>query len=210
MEYTDIEYIRIGIWSSGIIFTLLLTSLLAKTFYRAVIRPWRRIAPLTMADLKNRRKYKNLKESYLMKPIKAAIWISGIIFAILMVWGIALTIRYNFQGAPIKKQFIKLLNTANAENAAKLTDVEQMLSRLGTTKAELLRELKAEIARIEQESGGAPAGNAALVADYKSLCLLRDILEGKTTSTEALTINSDIPGDKYQKKEKSNSPTKTY
>lgn len=183
MEYPFTDYINIGIWVSGIIFTLLLTTLLTRIFYRSVIRPWRRIAPLTVADLKNRRKHKNLKETYLMKLIKAAIWVSGIIFAILMAWGIALSIRYDFQGEPIKKHFIPMLSNENADQAARLADIKQTIARIGSTKNEALWKVKAEIARIEREYGGAPVANAALMTDYKSLCLLRDILESTETGT---------------------------
>ena len=205
MELSDIEYIKIGIWSSGIVFTLLLTSLLTRIFYRAVIRPWRRIAPLTVTDLKKRRKYKHLKETCLMKDIKAGIWISGIIFAILMAWGIALCIRYNFQGAPIKKIFFLMMSSENVDKATELADIERTSTRIGSTKNEMLREIKAEIARIEQESGDALEHNPTLMADYKSLCLTRDILEGKATSTtnqEAVNAADDSIADEYKKPKK--------
>lgn len=208
MELSDIEYIKIGIWSSGIVFTLLLTSLLTRIFYRAVIRPWRRIAPLTVADLKMRRKYKHLKETYLMKLIKLGIWISGTIFTLLMAWGFALCIRYNFQGAPIKRIFFLMMSSENVDKATELADIERTSTRIGSTKNEMLREIKAEIARIEQESGDALEHNPALMADYKSLCLTRDILEGKATSTpaqEAKNTGEDkSPSKKKRKKKKRN------
>lgn len=205
MELSDIEYIRIGIWSSGIVFTLLLTSLLTRIFYRAVIKPWRRIAPLTVADLKTRRKYKHLKETWLMKLIKLGIWISGTIFTLLMVWGFALCIRYNFQGAPIKKIFFLMMSSENVDKATELADIERTSTRIGSTKNEMLREIKAEIARIEQESGDELKHNTALMADYKSLCLTRDILEGKATSTpaqEAKNTSEDKSSSKKKRKKK--------
>ena len=212
MELSDIEYIKIGIWSSGIVFTLLLTSLLTRIFYRAVIRPWRRIAPLTVTDLKKRRKYKHLKETCLMKVIKAGIWISGIIFALLMAWGIALCIRYNFQGAPIKKIFFLMMSSENVDKAAELADIEQTSARIGKTKEEMLREIKAEIARIERESGDTLEHDAALMADYKSLCLTRDILEGKATSTpaqEAKNTGEDKSSPKKKRKKKKRNDSST-
>ncbi|MBR6575765.1 MAG: hypothetical protein IKK73_01410 [Akkermansia sp.] len=205
MELSNIEYIRIGIWSSGIVFTLLLTSLLTRIFYRAVIRPWRRIAPLTVADLKTRRKYKHLKETWLMKLIKLGIWISGTIFTLLMVWGIALCIRYNFQGAPIKKIFFLMMSSENVDKATELADIERTSTRIGSTKNEMLREINAEIARIEQESGDDLEHNPALMADYKSLCLTRDILEGKVTRTpaqEAKNTGEDKSSPKKKRKKK--------
>lgn len=202
MELSDIEYLKIGIWSSGIIFTLFLTSLLTRIFYRTVIKPWRRIAPLTVADLKKRRKYKHLKETYLMKVIKTGIWISGIIFAILMAWGIALSIRYDFQGAPIKKRFFLMLSSENVDKAAGLADIEQTSARIGKTKEEMLRKIKAEIARIERESGDELEYDAALMADYKSLCLARDILEGRESGADAPTTSNEETENQQPEKKK--------
>lgn len=63
-------------------------------------------------------------------------------------------------------------------------DLKKILDELGGSKEDALREIKLEIARMEKKSVVENSPNFVHSAEYKTLCLIRDFLEGKISREE--------------------------
>lgn len=205
--YTDeSRYILTGIWISGIVFVSMLVLGLIRMAYNTLIRPWRlRHSKLTLDDLRNRRRFAANKEGIVMKLLKLTIWISGLAFAGLMAMGIALSIRFNFNGAPIKKIFLAAMDSGNVNLVLDAANVDKTLQELGVTKEEVLNDVTRLISQKERERASiSPDDEAVHAAEYESLCLLRDILEGKVTRGTAPNpiAQADLSQDNSKKAKK--------
>lgn len=214
--YTDeSRYILTGIWISGIVFVSMLVLGLIRMVYNTLIRPWRlRHSKLTLDDLRNRRRFAANKEGIVMKLLKLTIWISGLAFAGLMAMGIALSIRFNFNGAPIKKVFLAAMDSGNVNLVLDAANVDKTLQELGVTKEEVLNDVTRLISQKERERASiSPDDEVVHAAEYESLCLLRDILEGKVTRGTAPNpiAQADLSQDNSKKaKKKKDKKRKNY
>lgn len=181
-DYT--HYIVIGIWCAGIILGIYLLRGLCRLLYRVLIRPWWKNR-LTMADLNNRRKYTANPENPLMKLAKLIIWVVGLIFAGLMIWGIILNLKHNFDGALIKQEILEVsskLNKKNIDHIREQIDIEKAIKDAGTTREEFLKDIELRINAMENTQGGIHSLPPQQQAEYETLRAMRDVLNGNIPS----------------------------
>ena len=168
MESESLQYITIGIWIAAILLGIYLFKAISRVCYRTLIRPWRS-SRLTMRDLRNRRKYKSNPEGIVMKLTKLTIWIAGLIFSGLMIWGIAVNIKHNFDRRPMNQNMLELLSLLHQENIEQLQNevtIENAIAKAGSTREALLEAIDQQIIEWENAEGGISALDAKQQAEY--------------------------------------------
>lgn len=193
MESESLQYITIGIWIAAILLGIYLFKAISRVCYRTLIRPWRS-SRLTMRDLRNRRKYKSNPEGIVMK---LTIWIAGLIFSGLMIWGIAVNIKHNFDRRPMNQNMLELLSLLHQENIEQLQNevtIENAIAKAGSTREALLVAIDQQIIEWENAEGGISALDAKQQAEYTTLRLVRDVLNGKVPSNPSTQNATDAVG----------------
>lgn len=196
MESESLQYITIGIWIAAILLGIYLFKAISRVCYRTLIRPWRS-SRLTMRDLRNRRKYKSNPEGIVMKLTKLTIWIAGLIFSGLMIWGIAVNIKHNFDRRPMNQNMLELLSLLHQENIEQLQNevtIENAIAKAGSTREALLEAIDQQIIEWENAEGGISALDAKQQAEYTTLRLVRDVLNGKVPSNPSTQNATDAVG----------------
>ena len=196
MESESLQYITIGIWIAAILLGIYLFKAISRVCYRTLIRPWRS-SRLTMRDLRNRRKYKSNPEGIVMKLTKLTIWIAGLIFSGLMIWGIAVNIKHNFDRRPMNQNMLELLSLLHQENIEQLQNevtIENAIAKAGSTREALLEAIDQQIIEWENAEGGISALDAKQQAEYTTLRLVRDVLNGKVPSNPSTQNAADAVG----------------
>lgn len=196
MESESLQYITIGIWIAAILLGIYLFKAISRVCYRTLIRPWRS-SRLTMRDLRNRRKYKSNPEGIVMKLTKLTIWIAGLIFSGLMIWGIAVNIKHNFDRRPMNQNMLELLSLLHQENIEQLQNevtIENAIAKAGSTREALLEAIDQQIIKWENAEGGISALDAKQQAEYTTLRLVRDVLNGKVPSNPSTQNATDAVG----------------
>ena len=196
MESESLQYITIGIWIAAILLGIYLFKAISRVCYRTLIRPWRS-SRLTMRDLRNRRKYKSNPEGIVMKLTKLTIWIAGLIFSGLMIWGIAVNIKHNFDRRPMNQNMLELLSLLHQENIEPLQNevtIENAIAKAGSTREALLEAIDQQIIEWENAEGGISALDAKQQAEYTTLRLVRDVLNGKVPSNPSTQNATDAAG----------------
>lgn len=196
MESESLQYITIGIWIAAILLGIYLFKAISRVCYRTLIRPWRS-SRLTMRDLRNRRKYKSNPEGIVMKLTKLTIWIAGLIFSGLMIWGIAVNIKHNFDRRPMNQNMLELLRLLHQENVEQLQNevtIENAIAKAGSTREALLEAIDQQIIEWENAEGGISALDAKQQAEYTTLRLVRDVLNGKVPSNPSTQNATDAVG----------------
>lgn len=196
MESESLQYITIGIWIAAILLGIYLFKAISRACYRTLIRPWRS-SRLTMRDLRNRRKYKSNPESIVMKFTKLTIWIAGLIFSGLMIWGIVVNIKHNFDRRPMNQNMLELLSLLHQENIEQLQNevtIENAIAKAGSTREALLEAIDQQIIEWENAEGGISVLDAKQQAEYTTLRLVRDVLNGKVPSNPSTQNATDAVG----------------
>ena len=196
MESESLQYITIGIWIAAILLGIYLFKAISRVCYRTLIRPWRS-SRLTMRDLRNRRKYKSNPEGIVMKLTKLTIWIAGLVFSGLMIWGIAVNIKHNFDRRPMTQNMLELLSLLHQENIEQLQNevtIENAIAKAGSTREALLEAIDQQIIEWENAEGGISALDAKQQAEYTTLRLVRDVLNGKVPSNPSTQNATDAVG----------------
>ena len=196
MESESLQYITIGIWIAAILLGIYLFKAISRVCYRTLIRPWRS-SRLTMRDLRNRRKYKSNPEGIVMKLTRLTIWIAGLIFSGLMIWGIAVNIKHNFDRRPMNQNMLELLSLLHLENVEQLQNevtIENAIAKAGSTREALLEAIDQQIIEWENAEGGISALDAKQQAEYTTLRLVRDVLNGKVPSNPSTHNATDAAG----------------
>lgn len=196
MESESLQYFTIGIWIAAILLGIYLFKAISRVCYRTLISPWRS-SRLTMRDLRNRRKYKSNPEGIVMKLTKLTIWIAGLIFSGLMIWGIAVNIKHNFDRRPMNQNMLELLSLLHQENIEQLQNevtIENAIAKAGSTREALLEAIDQQIIEWENAEGGISALDAKQQAEYTTLCLVRDVLNGKVPSNPSTQNATDAVG----------------
>lgn len=196
MESESLQYITIGIWIAAILLGIYLFKAISRVCYRTLISPWRS-SRLTMRDLRNRRKYKSNPEGIVMKLTKLTIWIAGLIFSGLMIWGIAVNIKHNFDRRPMNQNMLELLSLLHQENIEQLQNevtIENAIAKAGSTREALLEAIDQQIIEWENAEGGISALDAKQQAEYTTLRLVRDVLNGKVPSNPSTQNATDAVG----------------
>jgi hypothetical protein len=181
MENNYIEYIHLGIRVSGLLLILLLLPAAGRLFYRFLIRPWRKYPRLSLNDLKRSRR-RTLMEGPLAKLLRTCILLVGGLFIILMAVNLFIAATFQAWFIPtrdIRKNAVHYITSGEIHG-----DAEKLLENLVCRKDEALVEIRQEIARMENEHPGGSQQLRTSSADYRALCLIRDLLEGHITTEE--------------------------
>ena len=132
-----------------------------------------------------------------MKLTKLTIWIAGLIFSGLMIWGIAVNIKHNFDRRPMNQNMLELLSLLHQENIEQLQNevtIENAIAKAGSTREALLEAIDQQIIEWENAEGGISALDAKQQAEYTTLRLVRDVLNGKVPSNPSTQNATDAVG----------------
>lgn len=181
MENHYIECIRICFWGAGFAFAFFLLLFFAKAVYRILIKPWRKQPRLTVVDLILARRMPR-SEGIFMKLAKLGVWCTGCLFAFFMIINLSMAVFVQSMGMP-SRPFVEMA-VRQVRSATMPEDLKKILDELGGSKEDALREIKLEIVRMEKKSVAENSPNFVHSAEYKTLCLIRDFLEGKISREE--------------------------
>lgn len=178
-------------WGAGFAFAFFLLLFVARVAYRFLIKPWRKQPRLAVVDLIRARRM-SCSEGIFMKLAKLGIWCTGFLFAVFMILNLSMAIFIQSMGKqsrPVVEMAVRQVRSATMPE-----DLMKVLDELGDSKEDALREIKLEITRMEK-SGAENSSNFAHSAEYKTLCLIRDFLEGEISREECSRKNEDISTD---------------